>query len=142
MSSDQVTRFLLKPASVAAVSAGAVAVWRPSASVKMFGGKYPLPLVVGGISFFVSELSEYINSSVFEHIPQISALSHPLHSALNVAVIAGGVATVENFLSPGLVGQLGAAEVVGVAALAEVSSTYLANEWLRPWYEKMYPHSA
>ncbi len=142
-SSDQVTRYFLKPASVAAVSAGAVAFMVPNMQVKipMLSGNYSLPLVVGAASFLVSELSEYINHTVFEHIPQISALSHPLHTALNVGVISGGVAAIENLVSPGLVGDLGVGQIVGIAALAEVSSTYLANEWLRPMYEKAYPHS-
>jgi hypothetical protein len=142
-SSDQVTRYFLKPASVAAVSATAVAIAVPNMNVKipMLSGDYSLPLVVGVASFLVSELSEYINHTVFEHIPQISALSHPLHTGLNVGVIAGGVAAVENLVSPGLVGDLGLGKIVGIAALAEVSSTYLAHEWLKPYYEKMYPHS-
>jgi hypothetical protein len=116
----------------------------PDMAVKipMLEGNYPLPLVVGALSFLASEVSEYVNSTVFEHIPQISALTHPMHSALNVGVIAGGVSALENFLSPGLVGDLGATQVIGIAALAEVSSTYLANEWLKPMYEKAYPNYA
>lgn len=144
MSSDHVTRFFFKPASVAVVSSAAVAYMVPNMSVKipMLAGDYPLPLVVGAVSFLVSELSEYVNSTVFEHIPQISALSHPLHSALNVGVMAGGVSALENLISPGLVGDMGATQIVGIAALAEISSTYLANEWLKPLYEKHYPEHA
>jgi len=144
MSSDHLTRFLFKPASVAAVSSVAVAYMVPNMAVKipMLSGNYSLPLVVGVLSFVVSEVSEYVNSTVFEHIPQISALSHPMHSALNVGVIAGGVSALENLVSPGLVGDLGVAEVVGIAALAEVSSTYISHEWLKPLYERSYPNSA
>lgn len=144
MSSDQATRFFFKPASVAAVSSAAAAYMIPNASVKipMLSGDYPLPLVVGAITFLVSEVSEYVNSTVFEHIPQISVLSHPMHSALNVGVIAGGVSAIENLISPGLVGDMGASQILGIAALAEVSGTYLANQWLKPWYEGAYPETA
>jgi hypothetical protein len=135
MSTDQITRFALKPASVAAVSAAAAMALRPGAEVIIGGGTYPLSLVVAGASFLASEVSEYINSTVFPHIPRIGALSHPVHSALNMGVVAGGVAFVENYASPGLVGDLGIAEIVGVAALAEVAGTYISNEWLKPMWE-------
>jgi len=132
MSTDQVTKFALKPASVALISGVAAMALRPGAEVIIGGGTYPLGLVVAGASFIASEVSEYVNSTVFSHIPQIGVLSHPVHSALNMGVVAGAV---ENFASPGLVGDLGVAGVVGVAALAEVAGTYLANEWLRPMWE-------
>ena len=135
MSTDQVTRFALKPASVATISGVAAMVLRPGAEVIIGGSTYPLGLVVAGATFIASEVSEYVNSHVFEHIPRIGALSHPVHSLLNMGVVAGGVAAVENFASPGLVGDLGIAEVVGVAALAEVAGTYLANEWLKPLWD-------
>lgn len=135
MSTDQFTRFALKPASVALISGAAAMALRPGAEVIFRGGAYPLGLVVAGATFIASEVSEYVNSAVFSHIPRIGALSHPVHSALNVGVVAGGVAAVENYASPGLVGDLGIAEIVGVAALAEVAGTYLANEWLKPMYE-------
>lgn len=135
MSTDQVTRFALKPASVALISGAAAMALRPGAQVIIGGSTYPLSLVVAGASFIASEVSEYVNSAVFSHIPRIGALSHPVHSALNVGVVAGSVVAVENFASPGLVGDLGVAEVVGVAALAEVAGSYLANEWLKPFWE-------
>ena len=144
MSSDHVSRFFFKPASVAVVSSAAVAYMVPDMTVKipMLSGDYPLPLVVGALSFVASELSEYVNSTVFEHITQISALSHPMHSALNVGVIAGGVSALENLVSPGLVGDMGMAQILGIAALAEISSTYLVSEFFKPMYEKAYPETA
>lgn len=135
MSVDQVTRFGLKPASVAFVAGAAALAYRPGAKAIVFGAEYPLPLVVAGASFIASEVAEFFSSIVNVDIPQLGLLSHPAHTAVNVGVLSGGVAAVENFISPGLVGDLGAAEVIGVSALAEVTGTFLANEWLKPMWQ-------
>ena len=138
MSSEQVTKFALKPAVVAGVTAVAAMVYLPGATVNVGSQQIPLALFAAGASFAASLLSEAVNSNVFEHIPQISVLSHPLHTALNVGVQTGTVCLIDNFFAPGLVGELGIGQIALVAAGAEVAGGYFANEWLRPWYEQMY----
>ncbi len=93
--------------------------------------------MVAGAFFLASEISELINHYLFEHIPQINALSHPMHSALAIGAQVGVVAGVENYLSPGLVGDQGLLEVAGICALSEITSTYVANEFLKPWPVQM-----
>ncbi len=137
MSVDYVTSYVLKPAASAAFAGAAAMAWRPGQQVIISGKTMPLALVVAAASFLASEVSELINKNLFEHIPQISALSHPMHTALAVGAQVGVVAGVENYLSPGLVGDQGLAEVAGICLLSEITSTYVANEYLKPWYATM-----
>jgi hypothetical protein len=142
MSVENVTKYVLKPASMAAVAGGAAAAWRPGAQVRVGDKAIPLPLVVAGATFLASEVSELINTYLFEHIPSISLLSAPLHTGLSIGVETGVVAAVENYLSPGLVGDLGLPELVAFAAGSEIAGNYLAKEWLAPWWSQMAGASA
>jgi len=135
--SDNATRYLLKPAAVAAVSGAAAAAWRPGTNVIIMGKTYPLALVVAGASFVASEVTELVNHYLFEHISSINLLSAPLHTGLSIGTQVGVVCGIENFLSPGLIGDQGLPEVAALCALGEVAGTYLANEWLHPWYNSM-----
>jgi hypothetical protein len=138
MSVDYVTSYVLKPAASAAFAGAAAIAWRGSGQMVNVGGKaVPLALVVAGASFLASEVSELINTYLFDHIPQIGALSHPMHTALAVGAQIGVVAGVENYLAPGLVGEQGLAEVAGICLLSEITSTYVVNEYLKPWYATM-----
>jgi hypothetical protein len=137
MSADTVTKYVLKPASMAAVAGGAVAAWRPGAQVRVGDKAIPLPLIVGGAVFLAGEVSELVNTYLFDHIPSISLLSAPLHTGLSIGVQTGVVAAVENYVSPGLVGDLGLPEIVAFAAGAEIAGNYLAKEWLLPYYRQM-----
>jgi len=122
---------------VAGVTAAAAMAYLPGATVNVGDKQIPLALFAAGASFAASLLSEAVNSYVFEHIPQISVLSHPLHSALNVGVQTGAICLIDNTLAPGLVGELGLPQIALAAAGAEMAGGYLANEWLKPWYEQM-----
>jgi hypothetical protein len=137
MSADSVSKYVLKPASFAAVSGAAAMAWRPGAQVIMGDKKVPLALVCAGASFVASEVSELINDYLFDHIPQVRVLSHPMHSALNIGAQVGVVSGIESFLSPGLVGDQGVAEIAAYCALSEITATYLTDQFLRPWYETM-----
>jgi hypothetical protein len=142
MSVENVTKYVLKPASMAVVAAGASAAWRPGATVYIGDKIVPLPLVIAGATFLASEVSELINTYLFEHIPSISLLSAPLHTGLSIGVQTGVVATVENYMSPGMVGEIGLAELAVFAAGSEIAGNYLAKEWLAPWYQQMASSSA
>ncbi len=135
--SDNATRYLLKPAAVAAVSGAAAAAWRPGTNVIIMGKTYPLALVVAGASFVASEVTELVNHYLFEHIPSVDLLQAPLHTGLAVGTQIGVVCAIENFLSPGLIGDQGLAEVAALCALGEVTGSYLASNWLHPWYDAL-----
>jgi hypothetical protein len=137
MSSDQVERFALKPASVGIVSGAAAAAWRFNTKVLIGGKSYPFPLIIAGASAAASLVCELINSEVFSHIPQIGILSHPIHTGLNIGVQTGVVCGLENALSPGLISDQGLTEIVGFAAIGEIGGNYLYTEWLKPWYRQM-----
>ena len=134
---DTTARYLLKPAAVAAVSGAAAAAWRPGTNVLIMGQAYPLPLVVAGASFVASEVSELVNSYMFSHLPTPKLLEAPLHTGLNIGTQVGVVCAIENFLSPGLIGDQGLAEVAALCALGEVVGSYLTTNWLSGWYSAL-----
>jgi len=134
---DTTARYLLKPAAVAAVSGAAAAAWRPGTNVIIMGQTYPLPLVVAGASFVASEVSELVNSYLLSHVPTPTLLTAPLHTGLNIGTQVGVVCAIENFLSPGLIGDQGLAEVAALCALGEVVGSYLTTNWLSGWYGAM-----
>ena len=140
MSIDQSSasrNYLLNPAAMAGAVAAGAAFWRPGATVIIPGGQaMPLPLVAAGATFLAAEAAALINTYLFPHIPVINAVSAPAHTALNIGVVVAGTAAVENFMSPGLVGDLGLTELVAFGALSEVSSTYLVDEWVIPMMQK------
>ena len=138
MSDDNVTRYALKPLSVGLVAGAATASLDYNTKVRVLGGKVlPLPVLVAGMGVLASLGSELINSYVFEHIPSISALSHPMHTGLTIGAQVGMICAAENVIAPGLVRDLGLTKIAGVAAVAEVGGNYLAKEWLHPWYVQM-----
>lgn len=129
--------YLLKPAASAAVAAGATyAVWGNIPAVIPGMGQYSLPLVVAATTFLASEAVALINEQLFPHVPVINALQAPAHTALSVGALTATSALVENFVSPGLVGDLGLAQMAGFALVAEVGGTYLVDEWVVPMYNK------
>lgn len=134
MPSDQVTKYVLTPAAVGLVSGAAAMAWRPGQQVIIGDKTVPLALVVAGASAAATLISEMVNCYVFDHIPEpINALGYPVHTALNVGVQTGAICAIENYLSPGLVGDQGLVEVAGVCALGFIAGKYLATEWLSPW---------
>ena len=138
MSEDNVTRYALKPLSVGLVAGAAFTTLNYDTKVRIVGDTLvPLPLLVAGIGALASLGSELINSHVFEHIPSISALSHPMHTGLTIGAQVGMICAAENAVAPGLVGELGLTKIAGVAAVAEVGGNYLAKEWLKPAYQQM-----
>ena len=138
MSDDNVTRYALKPLSVGLVAGAAATTLDYGSQALVFGDKVlPLPVVVAGVGALASLGAELINSYVFDHIPSISALSHPLHTGVTIGAQVGMICAIENTVSPGLVGDLGLTKIAGVAAVAEVGGNYLAKEWLAPWWVQM-----
>jgi hypothetical protein len=138
MSDDNVTRYALKPLSVGLVAGAAFTTLEYGSQVRVFGDTLvPLPVFVAGMGALASLGSELINSYVFEHIPSISALSHPMHTGLTIGAQVGMICAAENAIAPGLVGDLGLTKIAAVAAVAEVGGNYLAKEWLSPWYNQM-----
>lgn len=135
MDSDTYTKYLVKPAVMGALVAAGVMAYRPGAMVVMKGRDgVSLAMVAGGATVIAAEACALINDYLFPHIPKISLISAPLHTALNVGAQVGVTAALENYISPGLVGDVGITELVAFAAAAEVGSTYLVDQWLRPMY--------
>ena len=138
MSDDNVTRYALKPLSVGLVAGAAFTSLNYGAQVRILGDTLlPLPVFVAGIGALASLGSELINSHVFEHIPSISALSHPMHTGLTFGAQVGTICAAENAIAPGLVGDIGLTKIAAIAAVAEVGGNYLAKEWLKPAYQQM-----
>lgn len=134
-------KYLVKPACAAGIVAAGAAMWRPGAQVAVPGvGAVPLPVVAAGATFVASEVCSLINDYLFPHIPVINAFEAPVHTALNVGAMAAVTAAAENYYSPGLVGDLGLTEIGAFAAIAEMGSTYLSDQWIIPTYNKWTSH--
>ena len=133
MDQSTTTKYLIKPAVMAAIVAAGALAYRPGATVIVSGSKdVPLPLVAAGATFLAAEACALINDYLFPHIPQISILSAPLHTGLNVGAQIAVTAGIENYMSPGLVGDLGITELAVFATAAEVGSQYLVDQWILP----------
>ena len=138
MSEDNVTRYALKPLSVGLVAGAAAASLDYGSQALVFEDKIvALPLVVAGVGALATFGAELINSYVFDHIPSISALSHPMHTGLTIGAQVGMICAIDNTISPGLVSDLGLTKIAGIATVAEVGGNYLAKEWLKPAYQQM-----
>ena len=135
MNTDTYTKYLVKPAVMAGLVAGGVAAYRPGTMIHVPGGKnMSLVVVAAGVTFAAAEVCALINDYLFPQIPQITLLSAPLHTGLNIGAQVGVTALLENYISPGLVSDLGIAELVGFATAAEVGSSYLVDNWIKPMY--------
>ena len=138
MSVDQVTRYALKPLSVAGISAGAAAFYYPGVKVRIGETAYPLPVLVGGAAFAASMFSEYMTEMTLSHLPAgFNVLSHPAETALNIGIQTGTAAAIENYMVPGVVGKIGVPQLAIATGLAEMGGSYLAQNWLAPWYAQM-----
>lgn len=139
MNQDNAYRnYLLKPATMAGVVAAGSAIWRPGGQVLIPGSSttVPLPLVAAGATFLAAEAAALMNAYLFNHIPVISAMEAPAHTLVNIGTVMAGTAAVENYVSPGLVGDLGLAELGAMSALSEVTSTYIVDQYLMPMWNK------
>jgi hypothetical protein len=137
MDSDSYSKYFLKPAVMAAIVAGGAAFYRPGAQVALSSGTtVSLPLVAAGATFVAAEVASLMNEYLFPQIPQISILSAPLHTGLNIGVQVAVTAAVENMAAPGLSSDIGLAELAVFATGAEVASTYIVNELIRPTLQK------
>lgn len=133
MDPNYICKYVAKPAVMAAITAGGAAMYHPNVMVYVTGkGSVPLPIVVAGVTFIAAEVSALVNTYLFPHIPQITALEAPAHTALTVGVQTAVTAVVENTISPGLVGDIGVPELFALAAISEVTSTYIVDQWISP----------
>ena len=142
MDPSTTTKYVIKPAVMAGIVGVGALLYRPGANVVIAGSSdVPLPLVAAGATFLAAEACALMNEYLFEHIPQISVLSAPLHSGLNIGVQMGVTAGIENYISPGLVSDLGLTELAVFAACAEIGSQYLTDMWINPmlrsWQQQM-----
>jgi hypothetical protein len=133
MDQSTTTKYLIKPAVMAGIVAVGALAYRPGATVIIAGSSnVPLPLVAAGATFLAAEACALINEYLFPHIPQLSVLSAPLHTGLNVGAQIAVTAGIENYMSPGLVGDLGITELAVFATGAEIGSQYLVDMWINP----------
>lgn len=134
MESNNIAKYAIKPAVMAGITMAGTAMWRPKGMVSIIGNRapIPLPLVVGAVTFIAAEASALINTYLFPHIPVINVLEAPMHTALTIGVQTTVTAGVENFIAPGLVGDLGISELVAFAVIAEVGSSYVTDYWITP----------
>lgn len=133
MDPNYVCKYVAKPAIMAAITAGGASLYNPGGMVYIPGrGNVPLPIVVAGVTFIAAEVSALVNTYLFPHIPSISALEAPAHTALTIGVQTAVTAAVENTISPGLVGDLGLPQLLGCAVVAEIGSTYIVDHWITP----------
>jgi hypothetical protein len=133
MESDTTSKYLIKPAVMAAIVAAGALAYRPGALVQIPGSSdVPLPVIAAGVTFVAAEVCALVNEYLFPHIPQLSIISAPLHSGLNIGVQIGVTAALENYISPGLVGDLGLTELAVFATGAEIGSQYIVDQWITP----------
>lgn len=133
MDPNYMCKYIAKPAVMAAITAGGAAMYHPGCMVYIPGrSNVPLPVVVAGVTFIAAEVSALVNTYLFPHIPSITALEAPAHTALTIGVQTAVTAAVENTISPGLVGDIGLAELAGFAVVAEIGSSYIVDHWITP----------
>lgn len=141
MDSNYISKYVTKPTVMAGITAAGAAMWRPNAMVLVPGtGPVPLSIVVGAVTFIAAEASALINCYLFPHIPAINVLEAPMHTALTVGVQTAVTAYVEDYVAPGLVGDLGITELVAFAVIAEVGSTYIVDQWITPAMSRYYEY--
>ena len=132
-------KYFLKPAVIGGMAATASAIWRPGMSVLLPGSKttMALPLVAGGAFFVAAEVSALIEDYLFPHVAVINAFSAPAHTALNIGTLTAVAAGLEDYVSPGLVGEgIPLSELAVFGALCETTGTYIVDDLLIPMYNK------
>ncbi len=135
-SSKRTSDYLLEPAVVGAgLGAGAAYYWGADQLFRVAGSEYPLwafIAVAGAVSTAAMNLvSNYAN----DHLPeQISIITHPLETAIDIAGTTGMMLTVENLVSPGLAGDT-MYPMVALVAAAKIGGRYVTHEYLQPWID-------
>ena len=143
MDSKSNTRnFLVKPASAAAIVGVAASLWRPGTSVRlpMFSNGYvPYAVAAAGITFAVSEGVGLIDKYIFPNIPVVNLFEAPAEAALNVGAFAGTTLLLEKLVSPDIIASKPIPELLVFAVMAELGSTYVADNLIIPSWNRMYP---
>ncbi len=136
LSSKQTSDYLLEPAVVGADLGAGAAYWWGAGQTFIFNGSdyplWPFVAVAGALSTAAMNMvSNYAN----EHLPeQISIITHPLETAIDIAGTTGMMLSVEQIVSPGLAGET-MYPMVALVAAAKIGGRYITHEYLQPWID-------
>lgn len=136
MSSETIAKYVAKPATAFAVGGAIGAYARPGLTVPVFGTRVPAWAVAGAVCAIGSEFTALAHDYLWPHVTQLTLLNAPLNSAANVGINAAAGALTYNVLVPGALNEVGAAELIGAAALAEVISSYATELYWKPFIEQ------
>ena len=136
MSSETLAKYVAKPATAFVVGGAMGAYARPGLTVPIFGKRIPAWAVAGLVCAAGSEAVALLHDYVIPHVTQLTLLSHPVETALAIGVNAGAGALTYSVLVPGALAEIGAMELIGAAALAEVISGYATEMYWRPALEQ------
>lgn len=138
LSSKQRDDYVLEPAlNGAALGVGSAMYFGADQLYGMGGSQYRLwPLAVA-LGVGGTMLMNYVNNTVNQHLPdQISIVTHPLETAVDIAGTSAVVLAAEQVISPGLAGDTMMPVIAGVAA-AKIGSKFVVQSYLSPWWDSM-----
>lgn len=138
LSSKQTSDYLVEPAVVGAgLGAGAAYYWGANQKFFFRGSEYPLWPFITAAGALATAGMNLVNNYVNDHLPeQISIVTHPLETAIDIAGTTGMMLAVEQIVSPGLAGET-LYPMVGLVAAAKLGGRYVAHEYLQPWLNSL-----
>ena len=136
LTSKQTSDYLMEPAVVgAALGAGAAYYWGAGETLIIGGSQYPLWPFIAVAGALSTAAMNMVNNYANEHLPeQISIVTHPLETAIDIAGTTGMMLSVEQLVSPGLAGDT-MYPMVALVAAAKIGGRFITHEYLQPWVD-------
>jgi hypothetical protein len=140
MSSDEIAKYVTKPATAFAIGAGATYLLTPNAGdvgINLGGMFIPLWALGGFATALGVEVGQLASDYGAPHITNLTAGNAPAHTLINIGLGAAGTALAFQLaIGDGWVNTIGIAQLIAVAAAAEVGSGYATELYWKPFLEQ------
>lgn len=137
---DNYCNYGARPVTSFVIGCAATQVLAPSIAnmeLRIKGTAIPV-WVFGGLSAAVGTLIGQLTTQyVSPHITMLTVINAPVHTALNVGIGTAGTALAySQAIGDGWSNEISLPSLVGVSAIAEVGSSYLTENWIRPMIQQ------
>ena len=133
---DNYCKYAARPGTAFLIGAAGTQVFTPQvadSTMNIFGVQVPVWAFSGLACAVSSVLGQVMTDTIAPHVTQLTLLSAPAHTGVNIALSVGTTALAYNTMAgKGWTDSVSLPGIVAIAASAEVGSGYLTESWIRP----------
>ena len=137
MTESTIQRYLLKPATVGAVSYAGQQMFIDGKTIRISGKEYPLAMVASGAVAVGSLFAEIAHDYIVPHIHWLDKISEPSSLALASGVTGGGNVGAYYLLNPKAINELGVSNLFLLGAGSELVGDTVYSKAVLPMFQNL-----